>query len=108
MTLHPQTVAGHPVAWVNNQFRQYVYDITDLIRSPEHGDRNITVSFESAYTYGLNVTSRPDVEWTINDDVRAIGAVTSHVFIVSSSSIQISDRLSGRFNLTLVGIGSVT
>lgn len=60
------------MAWVNNQFRQYVYDVTNLIKSPSHGDQNITVSFESAYAYGLNVTSRPDVEWTINDDVRCI------------------------------------
>ena len=52
-----QTVAGHPVAWVDNQFRQYVYDVTDLISSPSESDNNITVSFESAYLYGLNVTS---------------------------------------------------
>ncbi|KZT64289.1 glycoside hydrolase family 2 protein, partial [Daedalea quercina L-15889] len=51
------TVAGHPVAWVDNQFRQYVYDVTDLIRSPSEADNNITVAFESAYFYGLNVTS---------------------------------------------------
>ena len=52
-----QTIAGHPVAWVDNQFRQYVYDVTDLISSPSETDNNITVAFESAYLYGLNVTS---------------------------------------------------
>ncbi|KAH8077515.1 glycoside hydrolase family 2 protein [Cristinia sonorae] len=55
------SVAGHPVAWVDNQFRQYVYDISSLIESPI-GHTNVTVSLESAYHYGLNVTSRPDAE----------------------------------------------
>ncbi|KAH9934078.1 glycoside hydrolase [Epithele typhae] len=57
------TVAGHEVAWVNNEFQQYVYDVTHLITAPVHGHTNLTVAFESAWTYGLNVTSRPDVEW---------------------------------------------
>ncbi|KAH9934072.1 glycoside hydrolase [Epithele typhae] len=57
------TVAGHEVAWVNNEFQQYVYDVTDLVTAPVGGDTNLTVAFESAWTYGLNVTSRPDVEW---------------------------------------------
>ncbi|EKM54884.1 glycoside hydrolase family 2 protein [Phanerochaete carnosa HHB-10118-sp] len=61
------TVAGHPVAWVNNQFRQYVYDVTDLLASPSSQDTNLTVAFESAWLYGLNVTSRPDVEWVSGD-----------------------------------------
>ncbi|KAJ3551099.1 hypothetical protein NM688_g4934 [Phlebia brevispora] len=61
------TVAGHPVAWVNDQFQQYVYDVTDLVGSPLHGDSNLTVAFESAYYYGMNVTSRPDAEWTEAD-----------------------------------------
>ncbi|TCD67218.1 hypothetical protein EIP91_000394 [Steccherinum ochraceum] len=55
------SVAGHPVAWVDNQFRQYVYDVSSLLSAPA-GDSNITVSLESAYLYGLNVTSRPDAE----------------------------------------------
>ncbi|KAH9932621.1 glycoside hydrolase superfamily [Fomitopsis serialis] len=65
------TVAGHPVAWVDNQFRQYVYDVTDLINSPSEADNNVTVVFESAYLYGLNVTSityenplTPDFEYS--------------------------------------------
>ncbi|TBU37489.1 glycoside hydrolase [Dichomitus squalens] len=56
------TIAGHPVAWVNNQFQQYVFDVTDLIQSPVNNDTNLTVAFESAWHYGQNVTSRPDVE----------------------------------------------
>ena len=55
-------MAGQPIAWVNNQFRQYVYDVTNLVNSTSGDDWNITVSFESAYTYGMNVTARPDVE----------------------------------------------
>lgn len=61
------TVAGHPVAWVNNQFRQYIYDVTDLLASPSPHDTNLTVAFESAWWYGLNVTSRPDAEWVHGD-----------------------------------------
>ncbi|KAF8638149.1 hypothetical protein AX17_002406 [Amanita inopinata Kibby_2008] len=54
------TWAGHPVAWVNNQFRQYSFDVTDMMTPA--GDNNLTVSLESAWYYGLNVTSRPDAE----------------------------------------------
>lgn len=68
-SIAPQTVAGHPVAWVNNQFRQYVYDVTELLASPLGGDTNLTVAFESAWFYGQNVTSRPDVEWVRADIV---------------------------------------
>ncbi|TFK89847.1 glycoside hydrolase family 2 protein [Polyporus arcularius HHB13444] len=56
------TVAGHPVAWVNNQFQQYAYDVTDHILSPVGDDTNLTVVLESAWHYGLNVTARPDAE----------------------------------------------
>ncbi|TBU26640.1 glycoside hydrolase [Dichomitus squalens] len=56
------TVAGNSVAWVDNQFRQYVFDVTDLILSPVNNDTNVTVALESAWYYGLNVTSRPDAE----------------------------------------------
>ncbi|KAI0644693.1 glycoside hydrolase family 2 protein [Trametes meyenii] len=66
------TVAGHPVAWVNNQFQQYVYDVTEYLDSPLNNDTSLTIAFESPYYYGLNVSSRPDVkpqpgidfEWT--------------------------------------------
>ena len=64
-----ETVAGHPVAWVNNQYQQYVYDVTDLILSPIDNDTNLTVSLESAWYYGLNVTSRPDAELPLTGDV---------------------------------------
>ena len=65
------------MAWVNNQFQQYVYDITDLIASPRRGTTNITVSLESAYLYGLNVTSRPDVEWAKGDVVRCVATTST-------------------------------
>ena len=64
-----ETVAGHPVAWVNNQYQQYVYDVTDLILSPIDNDTNLTVALESAWYYGLNVTARPDVEFISGDNV---------------------------------------
>ncbi|KAG5219397.1 glycoside hydrolase family protein [Salix suchowensis] len=41
---------------------QYTYDVSELVRSPLHNDTNITVAFESAWFYGLNVSSRPDAE----------------------------------------------
>ncbi|GLB44993.1 putative glycoside hydrolase family 2 protein [Lyophyllum shimeji] len=56
------SVGGHPVAWVNNQFRQYTFDISDFIAAPSAHDNNVTVALESAYHYGLNVSTRPDAE----------------------------------------------
>ncbi|KAJ7187692.1 glycoside hydrolase family 2 protein [Mycena pura] len=58
------TLAGQPIAWVNNQFRQYVFDVS-FLRQVTTG--NLTVEFESAYWYGLNVSSRPDAELIIGD-----------------------------------------
>lgn len=59
-----QSLRGHPLAWVNNQFRQYTFDVSNLINSPTTTkDNNLTVAFESAWHYGLNVTARPDAEF---------------------------------------------
>lgn len=69
-TRREQTVAGHPVAWVNNQFRQYTFDVTDFVVSPVNNDTNVTVAFESAWHYGLSVTARPDAESSPTGDVR--------------------------------------
>ncbi|KAF8893604.1 glycoside hydrolase [Infundibulicybe gibba] len=55
------SLAGHPIAWVNNQFQQYTYDVSEFIASPRQGN-NLTVALESAWHYGLNVTARPDAE----------------------------------------------
>ncbi|KAG6839869.1 hypothetical protein C0991_010981, partial [Blastosporella zonata] len=57
-----QSVAGHPVAWVNNQFRQYTLDVSAAISASSPNDNNITVALQSAYHYALNVSARPDVE----------------------------------------------
>ncbi|KAI0673928.1 glycoside hydrolase [Trametes maxima] len=67
------TVAGHPVAWVSNQFQQYVYDVTDFVVAPAQNDTNVTVALESAYLYGLNVTSRPDAEISPTGDFEYAG-----------------------------------
>ncbi|KAI0830870.1 glycoside hydrolase [Trametes gibbosa] len=67
------TVAGHPVAWVSNQFQQYVFDVTDFLAEPVHRNTNITVALESAYHYGLNVTSRPDAEISPTGDFEYAG-----------------------------------
>ncbi|KAJ7669852.1 glycoside hydrolase family 2 protein [Mycena polygramma] len=58
------TVADQPIAWVNNQFRQYVFDVS-FLSGVTAG--NLTVAFESAYYYGLNVSMRPDAETIIGD-----------------------------------------
>ncbi|GJJ08323.1 hypothetical protein Clacol_002534 [Clathrus columnatus] len=71
------TLGGQPVAWTNNQFRQYAFNVTDIITSlltegPHAGqakkpsNKNLTVSLESAYWYGMNVSSRPDTEFLVN------------------------------------------
>ncbi|KII92216.1 glycoside hydrolase family 2 protein [Plicaturopsis crispa FD-325 SS-3] len=62
------TLAGHPVAWVNNQFEQHVFDVSDILASPSQNDNNLTVAFESAWYYGLNVSSRPDAEFAPSDN----------------------------------------
>lgn len=63
-------MAGHPVAWVNNQFQQYVYDITDYLASPLDDDNTLNIAFESPITYGQNVSSRADVLPELTIDVR--------------------------------------
>ncbi|KAG1751293.1 glycoside hydrolase family 2 protein [Suillus paluster] len=60
------TFAGHPVAWVNNQFRRYTYDVSDYLISPAGEDKNLTIALESAWYYGQNVTMRPDAEYFPN------------------------------------------
>ncbi|KAI5121557.1 hypothetical protein M0805_000738 [Coniferiporia weirii] len=59
------TLSGHPVAWVNNQFRQYTFDVSDILSSGSASKRgnNLTIAFEAAGTYGLNVSARSDVEF---------------------------------------------
>lgn len=108
-------MAGHPVAWVNNQFRQYVYDVTDMLASPSVHDKNLTVAFESAWLYGLNVTARPDVEWVPGDVVSTIDSYdfnyvlhfTKTCYHIISSNTQQCAKLCVRFNQTLGGTGYV-
>ncbi|KAH8118990.1 glycoside hydrolase [Phellopilus nigrolimitatus] len=58
------TMLGQPVAWVNNQFRQYVFDVSHILTNDStSGESNLTIAFEAASTYGLNVSSRPDMEF---------------------------------------------
>ncbi|KAA1472783.1 glycoside hydrolase [Dentipellis sp. KUC8613] len=70
------TLAGHPVAWVNNEFQQYVYDVSDLLASPVNGNTNLTLAFESAWYYGQNVTNRPDTESLLTVDFEYPGVRT--------------------------------
>ncbi|KAF8525862.1 glycoside hydrolase [Hysterangium stoloniferum] len=63
------TLGEQPVAWTDNQFRQYSFNVTHILSSIDDAQhRNLTVSFESAYFYGLNVSKRPDAEVLINSD----------------------------------------
>lgn len=101
------------MAWVNNQFQQYVFDISEFLPIPGNTSSNLTVSLESAYHYGLNVTSRPDAEHfpkSISDDVRYCLRcnrlqLTSTARVLSSTSIQESAIIFVRLRPTLVGIG---
>ncbi|KAG6916247.1 hypothetical protein DXG01_007744 [Tephrocybe rancida] len=56
------SVGGRPVAWVNNQFRQYTFDVSTAISAPLPTDNNLTVVLESAYRYALNVSVLPEAE----------------------------------------------
>ncbi|KAI0065605.1 glycoside hydrolase family 2 protein [Artomyces pyxidatus] len=56
------TLNGHAIAWVNNQFQQYVFDVSDAIAFPVGPSINLTLTFESAWYYGRNASTRPDAE----------------------------------------------
>ncbi|KAF8069886.1 glycoside hydrolase family 2 protein [Lyophyllum atratum] len=56
------SVAGHPIAWVNNQFLQYTFDVSASIAAPSSDDNNVTVTLQSVYNYALNVSNRADAE----------------------------------------------
>ncbi|KAG1723965.1 glycoside hydrolase family 2 protein [Suillus occidentalis] len=60
------TFAGHPVFWVNNQFRRYTFDVSNYLNSSIGGDHNLTIALESAWHYGLNMTMLPDAEYFPN------------------------------------------
>ncbi|KAJ6574536.1 glycoside hydrolase family 2 protein [Mycena capillaripes] len=47
------TLAERPIAWVNNQFLQHVFDVSFLSKVTAG---NLTVAFESVYYYGPNVS----------------------------------------------------
>ena len=84
------------MAWVNNQFRQYVFDVTDMVSSPVQDNTNITVAFESAWLYGLNVTARPDVDTIFNIDVSQ-----------SRTSVAIARVIDGRSQFEYPGVRQV-
>jgi beta-mannosidase len=48
-----------------------VFDVTDFVGSTfgQGGDTNLTVAFESAWTYGQNVTKLPDASYHPTVDV---------------------------------------
>lgn len=55
---------GQPVAWVNNQFRQYTFDVSEIMASNDGtSGNNLTINFEAASAYGFNVSTRPDMEF---------------------------------------------
>jgi hypothetical protein len=109
----PQTLLGQPVAWVNNQFRQYVYDVSNILSSSSPGNTNLTVAFESAWFYGLNVTSRPDAETFPNTDTVVTSDDVSHFYTWNVDMILTSCSMNtpvfangyGRRHPTLDGIG---
>lgn len=52
------------MAWVSNEFQQYVFNVTDILSTVDSGESgNLTVAFESPYLYGLNASGfAPDSE----------------------------------------------
>lgn len=54
---------------MNNQFQQYVYDVTDYLGSPVKNDTTLNIAFESPFIYGQNVSARPDVPSQVAVDV---------------------------------------
>ncbi|KAL1742498.1 glycoside hydrolase family 2 protein [Schizophyllum fasciatum] len=75
------SIGDAPVAWVNNQFVQWVFDVTDIVQAhtgatEAYGAQaplaraapNITASLESAYYYGVNVTRREDARQYPDDN----------------------------------------
>ncbi|KAJ7901256.1 glycoside hydrolase family 2 protein [Mycena leptocephala] len=76
------TLAGKPVAWVNNQFRQYVFDVSWLRNEKSPG--NLTVAFESAYFYGRNVSRRADFDPWLPGDVYVVPANRTYIRKINS------------------------
>ncbi|VDB87113.1 unnamed protein product [Peniophora sp. CBMAI 1063] len=58
------TLAEQPVAWVANEFQQYVFNVTDILSTTNTSlNTNLTLAFESAYLYGLNASGpAPDTQ----------------------------------------------
>lgn len=51
------------MAWVNNEFQQYVFNVTDLLPTVNNSlNTNLTLAFESSYLYGLNTSGSPDTQ----------------------------------------------
>lgn len=61
------------VYWILIISRRYAFNVTDIVSSIHTAtDKNLTVTFESAWLYGLNVSSRSDAESLGGGDVRRI------------------------------------
>lgn len=56
------------MAWVNNEFQQYVFNVTDIMSTVDAGpNANLTVAFESPYLYGLNASGFAPDSQTFGD-----------------------------------------
>lgn len=105
---------GKPVAWVNNEFRQHVFDVSDIVSaSHSKDDTNLTVVFESAHTYGVNVSTLPQVEPFPAGVLQVVSSIGYFLYTNAlanlnfSSNIPMVTRTSARLRLTLDGIGFV-
>ncbi|KZV60846.1 glycoside hydrolase family 2 protein [Peniophora sp. CONT] len=62
------TLAEQPVAWVNNEFQQYVFNVTDILSTSDNNlSINLTLAFESPYLYGLNASGFAPDSQTFGD-----------------------------------------
>lgn len=67
---------------------RYTFNVSHILASAgEAQNRNLTVSFESAYLYGLNVSSRPDAEYLIASDVVRMGLLQIFFEIADDSLV---------------------
>ncbi|KAH0828085.1 glycoside hydrolase family 2 protein [Lanmaoa asiatica] len=81
------TFAGHPVAWVNNQFRRYTYDVSSYLESPIGGDNNLTIVLESACSNTPTSVSGSARSMTILGGIRFLHSCPAAYISLRTSSL---------------------
>ena len=76
---------GEHVASTNNQFRQYWFDVTEIMSSCNEPDRVLSINFGSAPTIANEVANEPG-QWTIPFGVQQVYEFTNRWFIRKEQS----------------------